>query len=187
VVAISSSSPNAIIVSNLIISGQCSEVSLPAFGGVPVNCVVNNLPIPSVQGELEFRYTLSNTTVLHSSRNTRYVLASEKSVSVDLVLPNIANIIVQQVGIRLQILNTNFRSLIFTAPMNLLPSLPKVLFVDPSSSPNDRPVNVLAYVEYFSGSLFSVDALLDGALLPQENYLSESISASVSAFHFFSS
>lgn len=185
VVAIPSSSPNAIIVSNLIISGQCSEVSLPAFGGVPVNCVVNNLPVPSVQGELEFRYTLSNTTVLHSSKNTQYVLANEKTVSVDLVLPNIADLIVQQVGIRLQILNTNFRSLVFSAPMNLLPSLPKVLFVDPSSSPNDMPVNVLAYVEYFSGSLFSVDALLDGVLLAQENYRTESISASVSAFHFF--
>jgi hypothetical protein len=181
--SVASTSSNAIMVSNLVISGHCSAGSIPAFGGTLLNCVITNLPIPAVQGLLEFRYTLSDTTVLVASKHAKFVSLSDQTLSVDLALPNIADRIFETVSIRLQILNTDFRSLIFSTPIDIVPSLPQISFVEPSSAPNSKPVNVVVYVEYFSGSLMTVEAMLDGFSI-QDNFRAESLSSSVTAFFF---
>jgi len=148
-----------------------------------LNCAITNLPIPAVQGELEFRYTLSNTTVLVASKSTNFVSLSDETLSVDLALPNIADRIFETVSIRLQIFNTDFRSLIFSSPIDVVPSLPQISSVEPSSAPNNKPVNVEVFVEYFSGSLMTVEAILDGFSM-QDNFRAESLSSSVTAFFF---
>ena len=72
----------------------------------------------------------------------------------------------------------------FSAAVVLVPSLPRVLLVDPTSSPNDKPVSVVAYVEFFSGPLFAVEALLDGSSFPPASFRAEFVSESITAFYF---
>ena len=170
--------------SKLVISGQCSLGSIPAFGGVSLNCIANNLPAPTAQGQLEFRYALSNTTVLVSSKNLVFLQISATTMSINLQLPNIADKVFESLGVRLQIFNTDFRSLIFSTNMDLVPSLPRISLVDPQSSPNDKPVDVVVYVEFFVGPLFAVEALLDGTSFPPDSVAAEFVSASTTAFHF---
>jgi hypothetical protein len=68
--------------------------------------------------------------------------------------------------------------------MDLIPSLPRVSLVDPKSSPNDKPVTVVVYVEFFIGPLFAVEALLDGSSLPPSSFTAEFVSTSITAFYF---
>jgi hypothetical protein len=185
VVSVESSSSYALVVSDLIVSGKCSHGSLPAFGGIIVKCVVDNLPIPSENGLLEFRYMLRNSTVLASSRNLKYLQTGATTLSIDLDLPNCSEKVSEVLSIVLQIRNINFGTSIFSASMDLVPSLPRVLFVDPSSGPNNKPVNVMVYVEFFSGPLFSAQALLDGVpLLLPSNLPPARLSATITAVYF---
>jgi len=119
-VTVAPSTSLALSVSDIIISGQCSLGSLPAFGSITVKCIVNNLPIPSAKGQLEFRYILSNSTVLVSSKNAEFLQTSDTTLSIDLMLPNCADRVFQSLSIRLQILNINFRSLTFFTAFGLV-------------------------------------------------------------------
>jgi hypothetical protein len=170
---------------DLILSGHCTPSSVPAFGNTKSYCYVKNLPF--VSGQLEFSYVNSKSKsleVLATSKDLEFTDLGASLLLVELNLPNVASKIVDRSNIKLQILNKNFASLIFSYDLEVLPSPPVIQFVDPLSGPNNQATDVVAYVEYFQGSLSAVEALLDGTPMTRGSFYAEDFDVSTSIFYF---
>ncbi len=66
----------------------------------------------------QFRLPKDNLNTGVSSKNFAFLQPGPTSLSIDLQLPNIADRVFESIGFRLQIVNTNFRSLVFSAAVD---------------------------------------------------------------------
>jgi len=183
-VSVLSRSPLSFTVVDLVLSGFCTTSSISAFGNIKASCFVKHLPPSSSPGQVEFSYVWTNNTALVTSKDLECINMGASLFLVEMNLPNVANKIVEASHLKLQIANKNFPSLIFSFDIELLPSPPAIIFVDPASGPNSEPIKVTVYVEYFQGSLAAVEAKLNGAPIAPDSYIVERIDISTAVFYF---
>jgi len=183
-VSVLSRSPLSFTVVDLILSGFCTSSSIPAFGNMKASCFVKNLPPATSPGQIEFSYVWANNTALVTSKNLESIDLGTSLFLIEMNLPNVASKVLDVSQLKLQIVNKNFPSLIFSFNIEILPSPPVIIFIDPVSGPNNEATKVTVYVEYFQGSTSALEAKVNGVPMTLDSYRAESIDISTTALYF---